>query len=142
MWVEISVNDVKTRLAAAELAAYRSVALAAGQVDPISDITAQVVHDIRGYAAIHARLGAGMTIPDELLGAAVDMVAFRLTTRLGIAVKEDRRTAYQDALAKLRDLANGRFKVVPAETAAVAQAVSVAPAVQGRTRLFGDQDGV
>lgn len=123
MWITITTDDVKTRLAGAEFAAYTTKALAAGQVDPLPDITAQVVREVRGHVAGGSNtVGDGLTIPDELLAAAVDMIVFRLTTRLGISVKEDRKTANDQAKTLMGQVGRGEFKVAPPETAASTQA--------------------
>lgn len=123
MWITITTDDVKTRLAGAEFAAYTTKALAAGQVDPLPDITAQVVREVRGHVAGGSNtVGDGLTIPDELLAAAVDMIVFRLTTRLGISVKEDRKTANDQAKTLMGQVGRGEFKVAPPVTAASTQA--------------------
>lgn len=137
MWVEITTQDVQTRLAAAELAAYRTKALAPGQVDPLPEMIAQVAREVRGHVAGGGNtLGAGLTIPDELLAAAVDMVAFRLTTRLGIAVKDDRKTANDQAKTLMGQVGRGEFKVEPPVTPASVQAAGGAiSVVSSRPRI-------
>jgi hypothetical protein len=123
MWISITTDDVKTRLAGAEFVAYTTKALAAGQVDPLPDITAQVVREVRGYVAAKGNtLGDGLTIPDELLAAAVDMIVFRLTTRLGISVKEDRKTANDQAKTLMGQVGRGEFRIVAPLTASASQA--------------------
>ena len=143
MWQEITVNDIKTRLAGAEFAAYTQKALAAGQADPLPDITAQVVREVRGYVAAKGNaVGDGLTIPDELLAAAVDMIVFRLTTRLGISVKDDRKAANDQAKTLMGQVGRGEFRIVPPTVAAANQAggnaisvVSARPQAEGIHRL-------
>lgn len=139
MWISITTDDVKTRLAGAEFAAYTTKALAAGQVDPLPDITAQVVREVRGHVAGGSNtVGDGLTIPDELLAAAVDMIVFRLTTRLGISVKEDRKTANDQAKTLMGQVGRGEFKVAPPATASASQAGGNAiKVVTGRQRTEG-----
>lgn len=144
MWITITPADIKTRIAGAEFTAYTTKALASGQVDPLPDITAQVVREVRGYVSAKGNmLGEGLTIPDEMLAAAVDMIAFRLTTRLGIPVKEDRKVANDQAKTLLGQVGRGEFRIVPPETASASQAggnsVSV---VTSRTRLTSDLSGL
>lgn len=123
MWIPITSDDVKTRLAGAEFAAYTQRALAPGQVDPLPDITAQVVREVRGHVAARGNsVGDGLTIPDELLAAAVDIIVFRLTTRLGIAVKEDRKTANDQARTLLGQVGRGEFKIAAPDNPAASQA--------------------
>lgn len=135
MWITISSDDVKTRLAGAEVAAFSQRALATGQADPLPEITAQVVREVRGHVAGGGgTLGEGLTLPDELLGAAVDIVAFRLTTRLGLPVKEDRRLAYEHARSLMGQVGRGEFAIVAPETVAAAQASGARPAHTQRQR--------
>lgn len=145
MWISITTDDVKTRLAGAEFTAYTQRALSAGQVDPLPDITAQVVREVRGHVAGGGNtLGDGLTIPDELLAAAVDMIAFRLTTRLGITVKEDRKTANDQAKTLMGQVGRGEFKIASPATAAAAQAGAPSPRISPRTKHFSleDADGL
>lgn len=144
MWITITDNDVRTRLTAAEMAAYTSRALAPGQLDPLPDLAAQVAREVRGHVAGGGnRLGVGLTIPDELLAAAADMIVFRLTTRLGFAVKDDRRTANDQAKTLMGQVGRGEFKVVGPETADAAQAASGwVSLVGGRVRQTEDLSGL
>jgi hypothetical protein len=145
MWISITTNDVKTRLAGAEFSAYTGKALAAGQVDPLPDITAQVVREVRGHVAGGGNtIGDGLTIPDELLAAAVDMIVFRLTTRLGISVKEDRKTANDQAKTLMGQVGRGEFKIAGPDNAAVHQAGASSPRISPRTKRFSleDQEGL
>jgi len=145
MWITITTDDVKTRLSGAEFAAYTTKALSAGQSDPLPDITAQVVREVRGHVAGGGNtIGDGLTIPDELLAAAVDMIVFRLTTRLGISVKEDRKTANDQAKTLMGQVGRGEFKISGPESAASEQAATPSPVIISRTRNFSReaQDGL
>jgi hypothetical protein len=144
MWMEITVDGVKTRLAGAEFAAYTQRALAAGQPDPLPDIAAQVAREVRGHVAGGGiTLGPGLTIPDELMAAALDMVVWRLTTRLGIPVKEDRKVANDQARTLMGQVGRGEFRVVPPATPGEAQAAAGRISVVGyRPRLTGRLDGL
>lgn len=145
MWITITTDDVKTRLAGAEYDAYTKLALSRGQADPLPDLVAQVAREVRGHVAGGGHtLGDGLTIPEELMAAAVDMVVFRLTTRIGVPVKEDRRTANAQAKTLLGQVGRGEFLIVPPETAATKQAVASGPAVAVREKQFQmeDQDGI
>lgn len=144
MWISIDSDDVKTRLTGVELTAFTTKALAAGQADPLPDIIAQVVREVRGHVAGGGNLlGDGLTIPDELLAAAVDMIVFRLTTRLGLAVREDRKTANDQAKTLMGQVGRGEFKVASPATAASEQAgaggISV---VTSRRRQTEDLSGL
>jgi phage gp36-like protein len=99
---------------------------------------------VRGHVAAGGNtLGEGLTIPDELLAAALDMVAYRLTTRLGLTVKDERKAAYEQADRLLVRVAAGQLRVVAPETPASTQAAGASIAlVHSRTRLTGRMEGL
>ncbi len=116
MWVELTEDDVRTRLSASELSALEGEELAEGQESPLADIVAGVVREVRGRVAACASnaLGDGDTIPDELRHHALALVRFRLCTRLpGMQdLLDDRRTReYEAALSALRDVAACKFAI-------------------------------
>lgn len=115
-WTTLTESDVKTRLAGAELTAFTTVALASGQTTPLTPLITQVVDEVRGYCAVRNTLGEGATIPSKLVTAAVDILRYRLTTRLPIKVTEERKAEYANAIALLRDVAAGRFAIEEPET--------------------------
>jgi phage gp36-like protein len=116
-WIVITEAAVRSTLAAAELSALRTVQLAAGQADPLAEIIERTVDEVRGYVAAHPqnRLGADGTIPAELESAALALVRYRLATRLPIKtlLTDARKDEQRDALTLLRDVAGGRFAIVP-----------------------------
>lgn len=139
MWIEITAADVQTRLAGAELSAYRSAGMAAGQADPLPEIISAVVNEVRGYVAACARntLGAGATIPDKLKSTALAMVRYRLITRLPLTIGEERKQEYRDALDLLREVAACRFAVEEPETPEESEAIATSlPSMGTRTRNF------
>lgn len=108
-WITPSADDVKTRLTGAELAAFRTVALASGQADPITQIMLDCVNEVRGYVAAGGyTMGAAGTIPPQTLAPALAIISYRLATRLPLKVSEDRRKQYEDAIAYFRDVAAKR----------------------------------
>ena len=131
-WITITEALVTSKLSGPELAALKSAALATGQSDPLVEVIAQIVTEVRGYVGASARntLGEGATIPDELLGAAISRIRFELATRLPVAslLTTARTEANTQALDRLRDAAAGRFAVIQPTTVAAAQAGG--PAVQ------------
>lgn len=100
MWQIITSDDVKTRLAGPELAAYSSAALAAGQADPLPAIIAGVAQEVRNGIAQNAqnRLADGSTVPAGALHHALAMIRYRLISRLPVKITEERRLEYEDAL--------------------------------------------
>jgi hypothetical protein len=125
-WLTLTESDVITKLSGPEVAAMKTAALQPAQGNPLPEVIAQVVAEIRGYVAACARntLGEGETIPSELLGVAISRIRFELATRLPVAslLTDDRRTANSQAIALLRDVAACRFLLVQPATAAEEQA--------------------
>lgn len=136
-WITLSEADVITKLSGPEIAAMKTAALQALQVNPLPEVIRQVVLEIRGYVAACERntLGAGQTIPDELLGAAISRIRFELATRLPVTslLTEDRRSANADALQRLRDVARCDFGIVQPEIPAEEQAGGPAVEVTSTT---------
>lgn len=114
-WITLVEADIKTALAGGEFAAYTTRALSAGQANPLPEQLGRVTRQIRGYvAACDANaLGPDGTIPDELEGAAVDMVACALISRLPLpdSMTERLQRRQEDALRLLRDVAACKFAV-------------------------------
>jgi hypothetical protein len=106
-WITITDAAILGKSAGAEVDAARSAALAIGQTDPVPGLVEQIVREVRGYVAAckDNKLGPAGTIPDELLGAALNRLRFECATRLpgGALLDEDRRAANRDAIAMLRD---------------------------------------
>lgn len=139
-WITISENAVRSRLAAAELAALRTMAMADGQADPLPEIIQRVADEVRGYVAANTinRLGSAGTIPPQLESAALALVRYRLATRLPVStlLTEERKEEQRDALTLLRDVAAGRFAVEQPDDAGTEElASSGTPRLSDATRL-------
>ena len=140
MWITIKVDDVKTRLAGPELAAYSNAARASGQTDPLPEIIAGVVAEVRNAIAQNTanRLGIGATIPPGALHHALAMVRYRLISRLPVDMKETRRAEYEDALAWLRS----KPLVEQPDEAAANQLTTSSPAIAPKTKPSAWEDGL
>jgi hypothetical protein len=139
-WITITLSDLLTKWASPEVEAAQTAATATDQPDPVPDVITQVVREVRGYVAACGKntLGAGETIPDELLGAALSRIRFECATRLpgGPLMDEDRRTANANALSMLRDAAACRIAIVqPDNVSPEVIATSSAVQVVTKTRL-------
>jgi phage gp36-like protein len=114
-WITISEDAIRSKLAAVELQALRTAALADGQADPLPEIVARTVDEVRGYigACERNRLGPAGTIPAQLESAALAIVRYRLATRLPVRtlLTEERKEEQRDALTLLRDVAACRYAV-------------------------------
>lgn len=113
-WNIITTDQVKTRLAGAELTALQSAALANGQADPLPEIITQVVDEVRGYIVAGGfSLETGTTVPSKLVGATLDIIRYRLVTRLPARglLTDERKEEYKNALELLKRVADGGFSV-------------------------------
>jgi len=140
MWIYVSESDVLTRLSGPEAAAMKTAALQTGQANPLPEVITQVVREVRGYVKACARntLGDGETIPDEILGAAINRIRYDLATRLPVPslLTEARLEANRAAIALLRDVAACRFTLEqPATASAEISAATSAQVVTKTTRI-------
>ena len=134
-WNPITASDIEPRLSDEELAALRRDYESTGKPDPLTRIISQVVSKVRrACAAGGATLGAGATIPDELLDSAVSIIRYRLCSGMpGGLLNEDRRKEYSDAIAELVAIAKDAAGIVEPTTPATD--TTVAP---GITPSFSD----
>jgi hypothetical protein len=140
-WEPITDELILGKSAGAEVDAARSAALAQGQADPVPGIVAQVVREIRSYVATCERnkLGPAGTIPDELLGCALNRIRFECATRIpgGALLDDDRRKANSDAWAQLRDAAACKVTIEqPTDVSPEVTAAPPAPRWKARRRQF------
>lgn len=130
MWISLTSTDLKDKLAAAEYASITTAQVQDGKTgeDVVTEEIRSTVAMVRGYVGARASntLGEGETLPDELKDAALVILRHKIFTRLpGLnrLLNEARVREYEEALAQLREVAAGRFAVVPPETASPDQAV-------------------
>lgn len=147
MWVPVTEQSILSKLSSPELNALRTAATAPGQGDPLGEVIAQVVREVRGHvAACKAnRLGPAGTIPDELLGAAINRVRYELATRLPVTtlLTEPRIAANDQANTLLRDTAACRFAPRTARLPADEKQSVISPAWSARRPRYTrrDEDG-
>lgn len=145
-WTTITADAVQSRITDAELVAARTAAIKAGQADPLAEAISRVTQEVRGRVAANASntLGDGDTIPSECEDAAIAVIIFRLYSRLPITMPQERKDAKDDALAFLRDVADGKVAIVAPATASPQQVTSIAPSISARRRHFtrDQQDGI
>lgn len=147
-WISITASDVQTKLAGPELSAVQQVALAQGQVNPLPEIVSQVVDEIRGYIAAHRanKLGAGETIPEKLMSAALAIIRYRLATRLPVKslLTQERVNENDAAIRLLERVADGRFAIEEPEDEDTETHNAQSPRIEAPTRNFSDtaQDGI
>jgi phage gp36-like protein len=106
-WITLTSADLAARLSESERQAMDEQDLVEGQTAPVTAILSAVTSKIRrSVAKGGCALGAGATIPDELLDAAISIARYRLCCRFpSTLLNEDRRKEYADALEELADVA-------------------------------------
>jgi phage gp36-like protein len=147
-WIALTVTEVTTRLAGAEVTALQTAALATAQTDPLSEIIEQVVDEVRGnIAAGGYTVGASQTIPSRLVGAALAIIRYRAATRLPQSgILDDNRVAeYRDALRLLERVADGKFAIEDPVTADTEASGAPGPAMDDAPDNYftrDEQDGL
>lgn len=145
-WITITEADLLTVLSGPELAGYRAAAKADGQVDPVAPTIAQVVDLVRGYVGGNTSntLGTAGTIPSKLLAPAIDLIAVRIPGRVGRAPKSGRKSAADEAIKLLEQVARGAFDIEEPLTPGTEQPSAPHPSFSGRKRRDArkDQDGL
>jgi hypothetical protein len=124
-YITITEADVLTKLSGPEIAAMKTAAMQAAQTNPLPEIIEQVVGEVRGRVAACTKniLGDGETIPQELLGAAINRIRFELATRLPVPglLTAARDKANDQAIAMLRDVSRCEVAIVGPEVPAEEQ---------------------
>lgn len=147
-WIVITEADVITKLSGPEKAAMNSAALQPAQIPPLPEVIEQVVKEVRGYVAACARntLGDGLTIPDELLGTAINRIRFEFATRLPVPafITKAREDANVAAITLLRDVAACAFAVISPATPSSEEVGAPSPKWKARRKEFSrrQQDGI
>jgi len=120
-WITLTSADISATLLAQEVAALSNYSLAAGAADPIAAAIGDTTEEVRGYVAARAGgvVGDSGTLPSELKSTALAIARWHLLTRLAagraatMLLTDARRRDYEDAIARLKDVAAGRFFVQP-----------------------------
>ena len=86
MWRPINEQDLLLKLSGPELDGFRSSALEASpaQADPVAGVILQVVQTCRGFISRNQSnlpMGAPGTIPETLIGPAVDLIVLAIMSR-------------------------------------------------------------
>ena len=147
-WITLTENDIKRRLVGPELAAYRSVALAEDQEDPLSAVLEDVLAEVWGRVAACSKntMGAPGTIPASCKRHALALATWDLLIRVPGNINDDRTKAHDDALEFLDQVAGCKVGIESPEAVEVADSAfpRATPTVRSRSRQFtrGQQDGI
>jgi len=115
-WRAISESDLLAKISGDELSALRDAALGDGQPDPVAAAIAQVTDMARGYIMSNPAnaIGPAGTVPERIIGACVDILVVDIGSRVAGTILDPndvRRTAKNNALTLLRDIAANRFAI-------------------------------
>lgn len=116
-WITLTADDVKERISGTEFDTLKTEDLGSGQSDPVPETITVVVGEIRGRVGACQRneLGDPGTIPEELAGVALTLIAWRLALRLaggGLHLQDEgRKQDYEDAKSLLEAVARCEFAV-------------------------------
>ena len=94
----------------AELTQARQTAQQPGQADPVETVLSQVTALVRGYVRRRYDLEAS-GIPPSLEAPALDIVAYRIASRISSKLAEGRKAAHDAAIRLLEAIAEGKFGV-------------------------------
>jgi hypothetical protein len=111
-WVVLVIEDINARMAAPQVVALQSAALATSQVQPFTAVMPDVVRRVRQYIASNPRNRLSQTensIPPELKGTTCWLILQEMAARLSIAIKlsDDQKEEIKranDDLDKLRNI--------------------------------------
>jgi phage gp36-like protein len=148
-WITLTPADLSATLLAQEVAALSNYSLAAGAADPVAAALADTTGEVRGYIAARAgeMVGTDGTLPSELKATALAIARWRLLTRLAagraaqLLLTDARRRDYEDAIARLKDVASGKFFVSPPTTPAAQQPRPIAGGAFGQFPGAGTTPG-
>ena len=113
-WFLLTPESLQSKVNGPELGALRAAAVRGGQPDPLQEILTEVVQEVRGHVAAGGfALGPAGFIPENLLGAVLALIRYRLYTRLPGArsITDARWHDNEDALMLLRQVARGHFQI-------------------------------
>ncbi len=116
-WIVLTTSNVLRSVTGPERDALAEAATDFEQGDPLVEILADIVREVRGYVAANAQNNVDVDltkIPEELKGAALSRFRFEAFTRLPIGrelLTQDRVTANENAISLLKDVARGAFAI-------------------------------
>jgi phage gp36-like protein len=110
-WTTISTNNVLARLNSAEKVAFKDILQTDGQSDPLTENTTMVTNLVRGYCRAQVSDLPDAGIPPELVDPAVDIIIYKLATRVSHNHAEQRKAGYEAALEILKMVAAGDFVI-------------------------------
>ena len=135
-WRAPTRSDLEGSMAAAEIDGMKEKAIGEGQ-DAIAQALARVVSRVRSYCRTGGvEMGAGGTIPEELIPDAMDLAAPDVLMRLNLEVKQGRRDRADAATKRLEAVAEKKFAILGPEADETGSA-ALTPKIKPRSRRLG-----
>ena len=139
-WTTPTETDLAAFLSQRELDAFRASPAASMAQDPHAGLMAATVQQVRAAVRACGRVKMApnpATIPQSLLATWAAIARYHALTRLPVPVGEDRRKAYEEALATLEKVASGGL-VVESDGEADASSNAAGPAWDESARFLAD----
>lgn len=146
-WVAFTAEHVHAALTEPEVTAFSTQLLVSGQSNPLDQIVAETALQFREAIRSNAEnsLHADPTyLPQAALLHASAYARYRLLTRIGDEVGEDRRLEYREAARYLDLVRSGKQSVENPNGSATDKPPTPTPYINGRTPNYGrdNQDGI
>lgn len=134
-WRTLKQDDLASRLSLMEIEAYSSAFMAG---DPVAELLVQTADEVRGYIAANRSAVLSdepHSIPEMLVGPALDIAAFNVLKRVDIVPNEARAKACESAKELLSKIAEGKITpepgkpVEPGSPSVAAPSIAVKPPI-------------
>ena len=112
-WRVLTIEDVAASLNQDEIDAYRQLPDFATRADPVGDLLVEVASYVRGFCrasgVVKIDSANQYTVPLSLVKPAIDIVVYKILTRMPMEVIESRKAAWQAAEELLKQVASKQF---------------------------------
>lgn len=111
-WRKPELRDIAAKLNQKELDLFRQHPDFESAADPVADLLELTAESVRGFCRTNRQLKMSPTlgtIPESLMGFAMDIAAYDVLTRINVKVNDDRKAKWEKALEWLEKVANGSY---------------------------------
>lgn len=112
-WKVLTKQDLAAHINQDEIDAYTQLPEFKTEADPVGDLMEQVASYVRGFCrasgAVKIDTTRQFSIPNSLVNAAIDIIVYRMLSRMPMEVLESRKTAWQEAEQLLQKVQSRQF---------------------------------